>query len=77
MTAYPSGDQYAFRNVPKDEPVTIIALKGRANHLQMAVKNMLISNGPITGLSFKPVTMADIKATMQQFNTLFESTAMK
>ena len=69
--------KYEFGVIPLGEPVTIVALKGKAGALQMAVKNMQTSSQPITGFVFKKVIAADIKATMEQFNELFTSIALK
>lgn len=59
-----------FHNVPQGEKITIVALKTENEKLMLAMQETTITKEPFENLDFKPVTIAEYKAKLQQLNSL-------
>ena len=70
LNARVTDGKYCFGNVPKGMAVTIVALRGEKQHLEMAVKTLRISDAVVSGFTFKKVSPDDIQSTMHQFDNL-------
>ncbi len=66
----PSDREGGFRNVPLNEPITIVGLKTEKGKLMMAFHETKITKVAFEKLEFKPITFAEYKSNLQKLNRL-------
>lgn len=59
-----------FYNMPQGEKITIVALKTENEKLMLAMQETTITKEPFEKLEFKPVTVNEYKAKLNQLNSL-------
>lgn len=65
-----SDSEGKFKNIPLGEKITIVALKTENEKLMLAMQETTVTKEPFENLDFKPVTVAEYKAKLQQLNSL-------
>lgn len=71
MNSTKDGKNASFGNIPKNEIVTLFALKFENQQYYMAIQETVTKANQTVKLNFEPVTLAKLQATMKQFDTLF------
>ncbi|RAK62686.1 hypothetical protein DLM85_22725 [Hymenobacter edaphi] len=64
--AYDGG--HVFHNIPRNEPVTVVALRRRGTQLELALQTTTVDKAPLTGLSYQPVTPEQLRVALAQLN---------
>ncbi|CAH8282943.1 TonB-like protein [Mariniflexile fucanivorans] len=72
LTSYRSGNIFDFDMIPKNEDVVLIAVKKDNNKFYLDVVETTISENPNIELSFKEVTLTELKEQIKKLDKLFK-----
>ncbi|GAB3842603.1 hypothetical protein GCM10028821_51100 [Hymenobacter jeollabukensis] len=63
-----SGRHHEFRQIPRGEPVTVLALRRRGPDLEMAMTQTTVAGSSLDGLRYQPVTPAQLQTVLLQLD---------
>jgi hypothetical protein len=59
-----AGGTVSFNRVPSDQPATVVALRRAKGILYLAIEPVVLTEAPLTSLRYRPVSMAQLRATL-------------